>query len=715
MKNRIRPASSSAGLSFAGFWIALITAYADASVLGADDLASSGVSGGLLQTLFSPVVAAEPKSMAILQRTSLLDQVTRFKTLQLALVVDGTESMAPQLAAIQKQLQGTIRDLTAVLKDQISIQMVVYRDSGAAQMIEFPLSQVGNAFTNDPTAIHAGLAKLLPQSGAPYFLEPVDAGLHAAISQLGWTMDPSVSRWILLIGDAPPFDEGFQDTTGAERKFSDEQLILLAKDKGITIHSLLCPTREEDQKLYEEVLPKTREFFGKMAENTGGTCFDMSDKRFQAEILSAAQRAAVEYFAIEPITLDDIEKVANSIPKLSEAKSNRAVRIAVLPFMPKQAESSIKGIDFFSAAKNETVLLASQISAQLGQIGAQPVSSSKIKKEYSSAIQRELRQELLAKSVGESVGADYVLCVFKNASANDKIQYDYALLETTGGSYIVKPISVDSKIRKDSEASNAVLVQIAQATKSLAPPSDLRSLMAKLTPNSPVRSRNVSLGQTSAVENLIVKARLALEGIVEFELIAANDAAGAEIAKALDEAEKRVDEALGLEKENATACLIAANIRMARIVLSPNASQSGKWRREAIVYLDAARRNANKDAPADLLEIEADIAMLSAKYVNAAEKYQSILKSSDEPAKLRARWMLMGLHAGDWEANKFAKDLVDPVKARTYAIEILALHPDSTHAKRLRNILQISSRNPESASPNLPIVNKVGLAESTAQ
>ncbi len=685
-----------------------------ASIGVSDEPKNSATSGDLLQTLFSPVIAAEPKAMAVLQRTSLLDQVTRSKALQLALVVDGTESMAPQLEAIQKQLKGMVRDLTSVLRDQLSIQLVIYRDIGASTVIEFPLAQSGNAFTSDIAAIETGLAKLLPKSGAPYFLEQVDAGLHAAISQLNWSTDASVSRWILLIGDAPPFDEGFHDATGAERKHTDDQIILLAKDRGITIHTLLCPTRTEDQAIYDEVLPKTREFFGKMAENTGGTCFDMSDKKFQSEIRAAAKRAAVEYIAIDPITLDDIDRMANSVPKLSEAKSNRPIRIAVLPFMPKQAENSAKGIDLFNAAKNETVLLASQISSQLGQIGAQPVASSKIKKEVSTALNRELRQELLAKSVGENVGADYVLCVSKNATVNEKIQYDYALLETIGGTYVVKPVSVDSKVRKDSEASNALLVQIGQVTKSIAPPNDLRSLFAKLTPNSAGKTRNVSLAETSAVENLIVKARLALDGIVDFELVSANDSAVVEIGKALAEAEKHIDEALTVEKENATACLIAANIRIARIILNPQSNECGKWRREAILYLDAAKRNANKDATFEVLEIEADSAMMIAKYSIAADRYQSILKTSDDSAKLRARWMLMGLHSGDWESNKFAKELVDPDKARNYAIEILAFHPESTHAKRLRQILQISNRTPESASPNLPIKNKVNFSGTLA-
>ena len=126
-----------------------------------DEPKSSAVSGDLFQTLFSPVIAAEPKSMSVLQRTSLLDQVTRSKSLQLALVVDGTESMAPQLEAIQKQLKGMIRDLKSVLNEELTLQIVVYRDKGATQTIEFPMAQTGNAFTNDNTAIDAGLARLV--------------------------------------------------------------------------------------------------------------------------------------------------------------------------------------------------------------------------------------------------------------------------------------------------------------------------------------------------------------------------------------------------------------------------------------------------------------------------------------------------------------------------------------------------------------------------
>ena len=685
------------------------------SVGMSDETKSIAITGELLQTLFSPVIAAEPKAMAVLQRTSLLDQVTRSKTLQLALVVDGTESMAPQLQAIQKQLKGMVRDLTAVLGDQLSIQLVVYRDVGADQVIEFPIIQTGNAFTNDGAVIDSGLAKLLPQSGAPYFLEPVDAGLYSAITQLRWSTDSSVSRWILLIGDAPPFDEGFHDATGAERKHTDEQLILLAKDRGITIHSLLCPTRMEDQAIYDEVLPKAKEFFGKMAENTGGTCFDLSDKKFQAEIQSAAKRAAVEYIPIAPISLDDIERLANSVPKLSEAKTNRSLRIAVLPFMPKQAESLKKGMPLFDPAKNETVLLARHICTQLDQIGAQPITASKIAREVSSAFNRNLRQELLAKTVGENVGADYVLCVYKSAMPNNKVQYDYALLETVGGTYIVNPVAIDSVVRKDTEASDALLKKIAQATKALAPPSDLRSLMTKLIP-SPPRIRNVSLADTKAVEDLIARARLALDGVVDFEMVSSNDAAIFEIEKALTEAEKWIDDALASERENSAACLIAANIRIARIVLNSQASERSKWRREAINYLDAAKRNANKDSLSEGLEIEADSAMLMAKYNVAADKYQSILKTSDgDSAKLRARWMLMGLHSGDWEASKFAKELVDPIKARQYALEILAFHPETPHAKRLKQMLQISSHSPESASPSLPIKNKVGFADLSTQ
>ncbi len=57
---------------------------------------------------------------------------------------------------------------------------------------------------------------------------------------------------------------------------------------------------------------------------------------------------------------------------------------------------------------------------------------------------------------------------------------------------------------------------------------------------------------------------------------------------------------------------------------------------------------------------------------------------------LRATWMLMGIISGDWRTPEVAPELVNADKAREKAIRIMALHPQSPHAKRLRQALQLN-------------------------
>jgi len=79
-------------LSLAGAIVGLVAVETNAASQEARP--SNAVTGDLLTSLFSPVIAAEPKAMAVFQRTSLLDKVARSRSLELAFVVDATESMS---------------------------------------------------------------------------------------------------------------------------------------------------------------------------------------------------------------------------------------------------------------------------------------------------------------------------------------------------------------------------------------------------------------------------------------------------------------------------------------------------------------------------------------------------------------------------------------------------------------------------------------------
>ncbi len=670
------------------------------------DSSKSTATGNLMQTLFSPVIAAEPKAMAVLQRTSLLSEAVRARELQLAFVVDGTESMSSELASIRTRLLGMVQQLSEMLSNRVSIQLVIYRDVGADQLLEIPISVSNNEFTNDVNAIQSGLDKLVPKSGAPYFLEPVDVGLHAALTQLHWSESPEVARWILLVGDAPPFQNGFEEPNGAARKFSEDQLILMAKDKGITIHTLLCPTRPEDQDSYNAVLPEAKSFFGNLAVSTGGICFDLSDKKFQDELQAAAKRASVEYLTIEPISQEDIDRAIASIVKVPEAKSTQAPKVAVLPFMPKHSRELAKRDNpYFDAARNKTVMLTQFIEDQIDKIGGQKVRRVDVERKTLDAVREGAADDQLVKRIGDALRADFVLCVFKEALENKRFQYDYALMETATGKYVVAPESKTGDLGKPSEAADAILKSIASKTKTLPPPSDLKTLMARVTPKPP-GIRNVSIGNSTEMEELIGRARRTMDDLVGIEFIQSNEAEGQQqrIREILNSAEETVAKALKLEPENPNANSIAANIRIARLLSeATNAAERNNWYEQAKSYLTTASKNFAKELVGERAEAEADLFLMKAQNKEAASKYLSVVKVSDSlDAKLRARWMLMGLYSGDWETGKVSPELVDPVKAREIAIQILAFHPNSPHAARLRQVLQMSTSSTISSANALP-------------
>jgi hypothetical protein len=675
---------------------------------------TKAVTGDLLTSLFSPVVASEPKAMAVFQRTNLLDRVSQSRSMQLALVVDATESMSTQLDGIRRKLGETVGSLQGILGDELSIQIILYRDLGADSVIEFPLPTPSHAFTRDKDEIEQGLAKLVPGSGAPYFLEPVDAGLYAALTDLPWSTDATVARWIMLIGDAPPFENTTADESGSLRKYSDDQLILLAKGKGINIHTVLCPTRDEDKVSYDLVLPKAKDFFSKIALNTEGVLFDLSDPKFRIEIESAAKRASVEYLPIAPVSEYDIQQVAEAAPIPLEARTNLPVTFAVLPFMPKQVEEFTK-VDFFNPGKHPSLRLAEVLGKQLDDNGATIVKPIDIRNAAREVIKRapSLRDAQAIKAIGNEALADYVICVHRTQKTNSSlVQYQYAIIETRRGEYIVKPQVAESEVQQLSLASDRLLNVFAKETKNIQAPSDLRSLMTKMAPNPP-RIRNVSLAETKEAEELVVDARRALDEIVQFELITENDVSSKQIEASLSNAESLLDEALLLDKVSSTAHMMKANIAISRVLLKPEDPLKEQWIESASNALLAARKYVPKDRIMEAAEIEADTAIMEGEFATAASKYESILDpktGNSDSTKLRARWMLMGIYSGDWNVASLAKDLVNATKARRYAIEILAFHPKSLHAERLRKTFQISGESPQSTSPKLPIQHDLGLS-----
>ena len=147
--------------------------------------------------------------------------------------MDGTESMGTELEGIRRSLRQMVEDLSRY-KDQVSFQLVVFRDEGSPSgAIAFPLDVPSHGFTSDSQRLNAAIDQIKAEAGAPYFPELIDLGIHEALTKLDWSRDDDTSRWLMVFSDAPPFDEGFAEQEAkASRQFATSQLIATAKPRG---------------------------------------------------------------------------------------------------------------------------------------------------------------------------------------------------------------------------------------------------------------------------------------------------------------------------------------------------------------------------------------------------------------------------------------------------------------------------------------------------
>ena len=355
--------------------------------------------GDAFQSMFNPVAAPRVRTMGSIQRTNFLDELLASRgRLQIAFVIDGTESMAAQLQGVRQRLGAMVGDLRRVLGNGLSVQMIIYRDEAAASgVIAWPLPIGKKSWAEDDATIAAGLAKLTPESGAPYFYEQVDAGLYAAMNELAWSEDEAVERWIFLIGDAPPFQAGFSEPANkARRQYESELLKRMAEQKKIRVHGLLCPSREEDTAVYQQVLPECRQFFEDITSATGGMLLDLSDATVLSRVQAAAAQATQNFVVLKPITQGDIETL-----RAAAKHPTQRVRVAVLPFL------ELKSMDF--SPSNPMTQLAEEVRSQLDQNGIETRHLSRLETEIGRAKRRRVQDGEMLQHLGQQLDVEYVI------------------------------------------------------------------------------------------------------------------------------------------------------------------------------------------------------------------------------------------------------------------------------------------------------------------
>ena len=647
------------------------------------EVAADAPVSSVLNTIFSPARAPRRKTMGLLQRSflDLADQVDQ--ALELAVVVDGTDSMAEELAGVRESVDAMLDDLRRYRNNEVRVALVVYRDAGSPSgEVSIPLA----TFSSDPKTISKAVKSLTAETGAPYFHELPDLGLHEALNKLPWTEDDQVAKWILLFGDAPPYAESYKDakTPEAYRRYATPILVGIAKQKGIRINCVLCTSSENVVDPYRQAIDETRSFMSALSSGTDGLMLDLSYDDIRNAMIEAGRQPEVGLAQLEPISEIDLAAVRRDSTRPENASST--VKLAVIPHMPLNRIS-------FDPQQPE-VRFATAIRSTLAKVpGVRMASPREIKEQLRRLRAQGMDDRQAIRGLAAMLGVDYVVW---GSLAPDLATVQTAAYRRSDGQQVI-PVKLS---RNSSDAAYALI----RASSTSAPQeralqglfSSMQALQTQLTQ---------PLAQSPATHDQLMTAIESLEQSLAFE--AGDDEAAAMLAQA----DAASGNALTAEPRNALAHWLQSNVAYnlaLRDFRKGNPAAAEKHLAGMRRSLTQAAENA-KSIPVDSLrtEIEADYYLLVRREAEPAiERYKRMCELNQPlDSQLRGHWMLSGIFAGDWGMSQSPQ--VDADQARYHIVEILANWPDRPEAKRLKEWLRWDETKRETEFNYLPAIHVI--------
>jgi hypothetical protein len=621
--------------------------------------------------------------MGLLQR-SFLDLVeSSRKKLQVALVVDATDSMQGELAGIRRAIGQMVGDLTRYKGADVSFQLVLFRDAGAETDVGFPLRVSGNQFTRDLKILEEGLAQMRPETGAPYFPELIDLGIHKALTELDWSSDADTTRWVLAFGDAPPFQEGFSEPeTRARRAIATNQLIATATRLGIQISCVLCPTRPEDQTAYEQVLPETQEFMNRLATETGGLMLDLSFPDIRAALEQAARPPSVAYTQIGRLTRDDVRRLREEAIRAKNALAEgQRVRMAILPHMP------LDQLDFDPT--RDAVQIAAEIRHRMRNIpGTELKSPIAVERQYAILRARGVQGPALLQTLAQALGVDYL--VWGDLSRDQgSVLLTSAIYSAQDGKTIAEDQVRSGPQMPVASMSGKLVTDLMNSTVQTGEEVQLVSVFRQVRDAPGAQAALVGAVASEAARSDLLEGFETLERALAFPVGQADEQ--------LQQARAALERAVKRDAANPLAYLLLANCCYNQ---AQSAAEQGNQEQAAAARdaFDGALRKAYtfREQSGDFAyvqrEIEADYALLIRKDPAAAIPLYRQLAGSVENTPLRtalrAHWMLAGIYAGDWQVADRAPELLDREQSRLHLLQILAHWEESSEAQFIRKNLR---------------------------
>ncbi len=638
---------------------------------------------GALKTIFSPMEAPTRRTMGLLQR-NFLDKASGRSDLEVAIVIDGTDSMAAEIEGVKNSIEQMLRDLRRFRDNRVRAAIVVYRDHGSPSG---EVSLVLPSFTSDPKQIIQAVETLHPENGAPFFYELPDLGIHQAITELPWSKDPSVTKWILLFGDAPPYEASFNDKRypHAKRRYSDDVLTSLAARKGIEINCVLCTSNDEAEKSYETVVDQTRQFMSVLSSDTGGIMLDLSYPEIQSSLVEAAQRTGIDYAKINSINAADLAAVARSNIASQGSGEWASVRVAVIP------HEAFSGISF--DPERETVQVATAIKRQMRLLpGIRVASTVDVQRQVRRLSVEGLPDDATVRGLASRLGVDYLIW----GQIPHQATVQTAAYRRRDGDALVT-------VSHDGSRDRLTNVLLTAAAKIDAPDEPFCELSKRLAVATERAILEDPIAKTSATAAELLTAIEALEQSLAFT-------AGSEDSLALlKKAAAATASAISAEPSNPLAHWLSANasFNLAAVHFRKNDLQAGNQAQKSVKRsLRLANQNVNKIKSQPLrLEIAADYALLTMGDTKQAIEKYSQMTDLDQPlsTQLRGHWMLSGIHAGDWSTpGKF----IDMKESRKHVIEILANWPNSPESVQLKRWLMWDEKTKRTQFDFLPKINQ---------
>ncbi len=646
--------------------------------------------GAALTTIFSPTKAPARKTMGLLQRSFLDIAGQGDAELEVAIVVDGTESMSTELAGVRSSIQQMVADLKRYRNNEVRVAMVVYRDEGSPSGgCVTPLAR----FTSNSDELNAAVDSLNPESGAPFFHELADVGVHTAITQLPWTGDPRVQRWVLMFGDAPPYAEGFDDPKHptARRRYGTELLVALAARHNIRINCVLCTSSENVVQPYDQAIDETRSFMNALASGTDGLMLDLSYPEIRTAMIDAGKQPTATFAEIEPITGIDIvaaRRIDAPQPKF------QPVSLAFLPHSPF--------LNMSFDPNNDAVQVSTAMRHRFSQLpGVRVASPLDIERQLRRLRSEGVNPDQLVRALASRLGVDYV--VWGSVEPNTP-RVQTAAYRRRDGERVVQ-VTFDG----DRGRLANVLLTAAQPLASNETDSDaFASLAQRVKSLSMDESMDQPISRDPATSREILAAMEALQQSLAY---VSGDEASVSL---LERADASCRAALVSEPRHPLAHWLAANVaynQALRLYKLGEIDAAEKRMSESKSSLRRAiRQLQDVDSENLAVEIEADFALLVQRDLGAAiSKYTEMTsETSPSSSQCRGHWMLAGIYAGDWSVDEA---YVDPKLARENVIQILANWPDSPESTLLKQWLRWDDESEQTEFNYLPRMN-VQLSEA---